>query len=120
MRPLAQAICAFVRGFHVGAMLGPRMEVTLRRLPPLASATHISESPERDDENAIFVPSPDHAGDWLLPPAVPAGKLTSRPSSKEYIRMSHPLCPREAKAIRELSGEMRGESEIVPRCVTAC
>ncbi len=78
---------------------------------PLASATQISGSPDRDDENAILVPSADHAGDWFDPPAVPAGKATMRPSSSEYIRTDQPSRPSAANAIRELSGEMRGESD---------
>ena len=33
------------------------------------------------------------------------------------MRMAQPSRPREANARRELSGEMRGEREMVPRCV---
>ena len=56
----------------------------------------------------------------LLPPTVPAGKETRRLSSSEYMRIDQPSLPRVAKATRELSGEMRGDSEMLPRCVTAC
>ena len=80
----------------------------------------ISGSPEREEENAIFAPSEDHAGVQLLPPTVPAGKVTRRPRSSEYMRIDQPSRPRDAKAMRELSGEMRGESETVPRWVMAC
>jgi hypothetical protein len=74
----------------------------------------------RAEENAIFSPSADHAGDWLLPPACPPGKLTSAPGQARYMRIAHPSPPSDANAIRELSGEMRGEIEMLPRCVTAC
>ena len=66
MRPLTQAICALVRGFHTGEVSVPKA-VSLCRLPPLASATQISGSPPRADEKAIFAPSDDHAGDWFGP-----------------------------------------------------
>ena len=78
------------------------------------------QSPDRDDENATFEPSEDQAGDKLLPPAEPPGKLTTRPKSKEYMRIAQPLRPSVEKAMRELSGEMRGESEMLPRCVIWC
>ena len=71
---------------------------------------------ERDEENANFVPSPDHAGERLVPPK--CGKLTERFSSSENIMMSQPLLVRELKATFVPSGETRGESEIEPRCVT--
>ena len=47
-------------------------------------------------------------------------KLTSRFSNSEYIFNWNPSRLRELNAIRELSGETRGESEICPRCVMAC
>ena len=81
--------------------------------PPLGSETQISESPDRDDENAILLPSLAHAGVRLLPPAPPPGKATVRPRSNENILIAHPSLPSDANASRELSGEMRGESEML-------
>ena len=115
MRPLTQASCVLVRGFQVGETSGPRKVVSLRRLPPLESATQISGSPVREEEKATLEPSADQAGDRLLPPAVPPQKATRRPKSSEYMRMAHPSRPSEAKASRLLSGDTRGESEMLPK-----
>ena len=39
-------------------------------------------------------PSADHAGDWLLPPAVPAGKLTSAAQvQREHTNRPPRVCP---------------------------
>ncbi len=43
-----------------------------------------------------------------------------RPRRSEYILIWKPSGPSEVKARRELSGETRGESEMVPRWVTGC
>ena len=40
--------------------------------------------------------------------------------SNEYIIISQPLFVMELNARREPSGEMRGDREMVPRCVTCC
>ena len=71
----------------------------------------------REDENAIL-PSGDQEGERFMPPK--RGKLTMRLRSKEYIMISQPLLVIELNASREPSGEMRGESEMLPRCVTCC
>jgi hypothetical protein len=54
----------------------------------------------------------------LAPPA--EAKLTSRPSSMDHILIWKPYLSSALKAMRELSGEMRGEMAIVPRWVMAC
>ena len=64
----------------------------------------------REEEKAMWVPSELHAGDRVVPPK--AGNLTRRPRSIDHMVMSGPLLKNEAKAMRELSGEMRGESEM--------
>ena len=48
------------------------------------------------------------------------GKLTMRPSTSENILIDQPCRPSDAKAMRSLSGETRGEREMVPRWVTWC
>ena len=48
-----------------------------------------------------------------MPPK--CGKLTIRFRSNEYIETSHPVLLFSVNANRELSGEIRGEREIVPR-----
>src|SRR5215469_13657142 len=112
LRPLTQAICEPVFGLNTGETSGPRKLVIRREPPPLASAIHISGSPEREEKKARLRPSGDHAGERLVPPA--EEKLTMRFSSKEYMRIWKPSLPNEEKAILELSGAMRGEMETVP------
>ena len=50
VRPLIQAICAPVLGFHVGETSGPRWLVMRCAEAPCASEIQISGSPERDEE----------------------------------------------------------------------
>ena len=70
----------------------------------------------KEEENASRVASGFHAGERFVPPK--RGKATMRPRSSEYIMISQPFLPMALKASRELSGEMRGEREIVPELVT--
>jgi hypothetical protein len=72
----------------------------------------------RDAEKASLVPSPDHAGDRFVPPM--CGKFTVRFRSSEYIMISHPLLVIELNAMREPSGEMRGDNEIEFKRVIWC
>ena len=59
------------------------------------------------------MPSGAQAGEALVPPNL--GNDTMRFKSREYIRMSQTAVVSELKAIRNASGEMRGEREIEPR-----
>src|SRR5262249_55097742 len=109
------AICAPVLRFHVGETSGPCPEVRRFRFPPDASTTKIFGYPLRDDDSESFVPSGDQEGDRFIP--LKRGKLTIRFRSNEYIMISHPLFWTELNASRDPSGEMRGDSEMFPRCV---
>ena len=61
----------------------------------------------REEEKAIWCRRPTRQGIGCCPRRA-GGKGDMRLRSKEYMRMAHPSRPREAKASRVLSGEMRG------------
>src|SRR5947207_2016363 len=118
LRPLTQAIWPLVLGFQTGETSAPLNAVSRRAPPPLASVTKISGSPERmEEEKASLVPSEDQAGEKLSPPN--GGKETGRPRSMEYITICQEFRS-PLKATREPSGEMRGESAMLFRCVSCC
>src|SRR6266404_2818323 len=117
VRPLTKAIWLPVLRFQVGAMSGPLALVRRREFPPDASTTKMLGYPFRVEENAIL-PSGDHDGEKFIPPN--RAKPTMRLRSNEYIMISQPPFVTELNASREPSGEMRGDREMVPRCVIGC
>ena len=72
----------------------------------MESEIQMSKVPLGAAAYASSLPLGAQAGDSLL--TLPLGKLTRRSSTSEYILIWKPYRPSEAKAMRVLSGEMRG------------